>query len=48
MDAYAQASTHAQSSRQSDQFKQKCGPNLISVTELDLSFLVTDLLQRAF
>ena len=40
--------THAQSFRLSDQFKQKCGPNQISVTELDLSFLITDLIQSAF
>lgn len=48
MDVYAQASTHAQSSRLSDQYKQKCGPDQISVTELDLSFINTDFSQSAF
>lgn len=44
---HKQAHTH-NPSRLSDQFKQKCGPNQISVTELDLSFLITDLIQSAF
>lgn len=40
--------THTQSFRLSDHFKQKCGPNQIGVTELDLSFLMADLNQSAF
>lgn len=52
MDVFPEASTHThrlthtplQSFRLSDQFKHKCGPNQINVTELDLSFAVTDLI----
>lgn len=47
---YAQVSTHvhAQSFKLSEQGKWECGPNQISVTELDLSFLITGLIQSAF
>lgn len=50
VDVYAQVSTHvhAQSFKLSEQGKWECGPNQISVTELDLSFLITGLIQSAF